>query len=75
MTTESQTIAARLAASPWFPVGGGVFTRDGQRVAVRESQARIEADGDAVTITVTDPDGTRREYRAVVQLVAGAALT
>lgn len=72
MIGEAQRIAARLASSPWFPVGDGVAVRDGHRVTVRASQACVEAEGDTVTVTVTDQDGTKREYRAVVELVAGA---
>lgn len=73
MTAEEHIIAARLAASPWFPIGGGTTVRDGQPIAVSPSTGYVELDGDAVNITVTDPGGTKREYRAVVQLVAGDA--
>lgn len=69
MTAETHAIARRLAAAPWFPLSGGTVLRDGRPVAVRESQAHIEVEGDTVTITVTDPDGTKREYRAVVRPV------
>lgn len=71
MTAEARNIAARLAASPWFPLDAGTLIRDGQPVAVRESQAHVEVEGNIVTITVTDPDDTKREYRATVELVAG----
>lgn len=60
---ESHVIAGRLAASPWFPIPAAV---DG----VRDSTAHIEVIGSTVLITVTDPDGTKREYRAAVVLVS-----
>ncbi len=60
-------IAARLAgASQLFPlphsdVGGK---------AVRDSTVYVEDEGSVIAVCVTDFDGSRREYRAVVQLVA-----
>lgn len=60
---ESHVIASRLAASPWFPIPAAV---DG----VRDSTAHIEVIGSAVLITVTDPDGIKREYQAQVVLVS-----
>ncbi|MCW1821423.1 hypothetical protein A5731_04715 [Mycolicibacterium conceptionense] len=62
---EDHLIASRLAASPWFPIPATV---DG----VRDSAAHIEVDGPAVLITVTDPDGTKREYRAQVVLISNS---
>lgn len=64
---EANKIAARLAAAsqlfplPHSPVGGK---------AVRDSTVVVEADGAAIAATVTDYDGRKREYRAVVQLVS-----
>lgn len=60
---EARHIAARLAASPWFPLPGAV---DG----VRDSVAHVEVDGSVVTVTVADHDGSKREYQAQVVLVS-----
>ena len=58
---EAQQIAARLAAaSEVFPIRHGDWA----------SRAFVAAEGDALTVTVTDHLGRgKREYRAVVQLV------
>lgn len=67
MTSQANRLAARLAAAsqlfplPHSPVGGK---------AVRDSTVVVEADGTAIDATVTDHDGRKREYRAVVQLVS-----
>lgn len=62
--TEPEKIAQHLAGSPWFalPAPEGP-------VAVRDSVAHVEVDGDVVDITVTDHNGTKREYYARVELV------
>ena len=68
--SEAAQIASRLAsASQLFPlphsdVGGR---------AVRDSVVHVDHDGDVITVCVTDFDGTKREYRAVVELVATGA--
>ena len=64
--TELGLIAQRLAGSPWFPLSAS-----GGPVAVRDSVAHVEVDGDTVTICVTDAVGAKREYRARVELVSG----
>lgn len=64
MTAEAHLIAARLASASWFPLSAP----DGP-VAVRDSVAHVEVDGDVVDITVTDHNGSRREYFARVELV------
>lgn len=63
MTTEAHQIAARLAAaSEVFPIAQA----DGW-----DSRAYVSAEGDVLTIAVTEHLGrARREYRAVVQYVA-----
>lgn len=58
---EAHVIAGHLAASTRFPI-----PVDG----VRDSCAHVEADGNTVTICVTDHDGTKREYQAQVVLVS-----
>lgn len=64
---EADLIAARLAAaSQLFPlphsdVGGR---------AVRDSVVYVEAEGNVIAVCVTDFDSAKREYRALVQLVA-----
>lgn len=62
MTTEAHQIAARIAAaSEVFPI---------QKVDDWDSRADVTAEGDVITIVVTDHLGrAKREYRAVVQLV------
>ena len=59
--SEAEMIAARLAgASEVFRVPHGDW----------DSRADVTAEGDALTIVVTDRGGQScREYRAVVQLV------
>jgi hypothetical protein len=63
MTAEAHQIAARLAAaSEVFPIKQA----DGW-----DSRADASAEGDVLTIVVTDHLGrAKREYRAVIQLVA-----
>lgn len=63
--SEAHVIAVRLAASPWFAIPAPKAD-----VSVRDSAAHIEVVGDAVQITVTDADGSKREYRAQVVLVS-----
>lgn len=61
---EAQRIAGRLASSPWFPL---VVTAN---VKERALIAHAEADGNVVTITVTNAAGSgERVYRARVELV------
>lgn len=55
-----------MAGSPWFLSPGPAGS-----IAVRDSVVHVEADGRVVTATVTDHDGTKREYRARVELVSG----
>lgn len=67
MTFQANQIAARLAAaSQLFPLPHSPV--DGK--AVRDSTVVVEADGATLAATVTDHDGHKREYRAVVQLVS-----
>lgn len=63
MVSEVHQLAARLAAaSEVFPI---------VKVDDWDSTARVTADGEAITVVVTDHMGrAAREYRAVVQLVA-----
>jgi hypothetical protein len=63
MSTEADHIAARLAAaSEVFPI---------KKPDDWDSVVHTAAEGDAITIVVTDHLGRgKREYRAVVQLVA-----
>lgn len=63
MTAEANVIAARLAgASEVFPI---------QKADDWDSTARVTADGDVITVVVTDHMGrAKREYRAVIQQVA-----
>jgi hypothetical protein len=61
---ECSAIAARLAASPLFPISVPE-TSDGRQA--RDSVARTTVDGNTLTITVTDADRTVRRYTAVVQ--------
>lgn len=63
MTAEAHLIAARLAgASEVFPI---------QKADDWDSTARVTADGDVITVVVTDHMGrAKREYRAVLQQVA-----
>jgi hypothetical protein len=66
MTTESHQIAALFAAGvgDWFPFS--IEHADG-----RDAYADANAEGDVITIVVTDRLGrAKREYRAVIQLVA-----
>lgn len=62
MTTEAQQIATRLAAaSEVFPI----------RRVDWDSRADATAEGDVITVVVTDHLGrAKREYRAVIQRVA-----
>lgn len=68
MTTEAHLIAARLAAaSEVFPI---------KRTDDFDSRADVSAEGDVITIAVTDHLGrAKREYRAVIQCVAEDART
>jgi hypothetical protein len=63
---EAQQIAARLAALALFPVPHGDW----------DSRADVHAEGNVLTITVTDRGGrSKREYRAVVQLIGSTSAT
>ncbi|RIR68652.1 hypothetical protein D2E62_06465 [Mycobacteroides abscessus] len=64
---EASRIAARLASSPWFPLSS---SGSGDGRAVPDSTVHVESEGDVVTVTVTDADGAKREYRAQVQLAS-----
>jgi hypothetical protein len=66
VTTEAQQIAARLAAaSEVFPI---------KKTDDWDSRADATAEGDVITIVVTDHLGrAKREYRAVIQCVAESA--
>ncbi|WP_460359034.1 hypothetical protein [Mycobacterium sp. ZZG] len=66
MTTEAHQIAARLAvASEVFPI---------KRTDDWDSRADVTAEGDVITVVVTDHLGRgKREYRAVIQCVAESA--
>ncbi|SHR27946.1 Uncharacterised protein [Mycobacteroides abscessus subsp. abscessus] len=66
VSIEAYRIAARLAQEPWVPLSPSII-RDGK--VVPNSTASVEAEGDVITVTVTDADGAKREYRAQVQLV------
>lgn len=68
MTTEAHMIAARLAAaSEVFPI---------KRTDDFDSRADVSAEGDVLTVVVTDHLGrAKREYRAVIQCVAEDART
>ncbi len=66
-SVEAARIAARLASSPWFPLPS---SDSGDGRAVPDSTVHVEAEGDVVTVTVTDADGAKREYRAQVQPVS-----
>ena len=68
MTAEAHLIAARLAgASEVFPI---------RQVDDWDSTARVTAEGDVITVVVTDYMGrATREYRAVSQCVAEDART
>lgn len=68
MTAEAHLIAARLAAaSEVFPI---------KRTDDFDSRADVSAEGDVITIVVTDHLGrAKREYRAVIQCVAEDART
>lgn len=67
MIGEADRIAARLAAaSQLFPLPHNLVGGK----AVRDSTVIVEVDGAAIAATVTDHDGHKREYRAVVQLVS-----
>jgi hypothetical protein len=63
VTTEAHQIAARLAAaSEVFPI---------KKTDDWESRADVTAEGDVITVVVTDHLGrAKREYRAVIQCVA-----
>lgn len=63
MIAEAHLIAARLAgASEVFPIW--------------DSTARVTANGDVITVVVTDHMGrSKREYQAVIQCVAEDART
>lgn len=66
MTAEAHQIAARLAAaSEVFPIKK---TDDG------DSRADVTAEGDVITVVVTDHLGrAKREYRTVIQCVTEGA--
>jgi hypothetical protein len=66
LTSEAQQIAARLAAaSEVFPI---------RKTDHFDSRADVTAEGDVITIVVTDHLGrAKREYRAVIQYVAESA--
>ena len=68
MSTEAHLIAARLAAaSEVFPI---------KKADDWDSTARVTANGDVLTVVVTDHLGrATREYRAVIQCVAEDART
>ncbi|OCB19269.1 hypothetical protein A5674_07305 [Mycobacterium malmoense] len=68
MTTEAQQIAARLAAaSEVFPL---------PRSDDFDSRVDVIAEGTVLSIVVTDHLGrAKREYRAVIQCIAGDART
>ena len=68
MTAEAHLIAARLAAaSEVFPI---------KKTDDFDSRADVSAEGDVITIAVTDHLGrAKREYRAVIQCVAEDART
>ncbi|OBJ50798.1 hypothetical protein [Mycobacterium asiaticum] len=63
MTAEAHQIAARLAAaSEVFPI---------KKTDDFDSRAEVTAEGDVITVVVTDHLGrAKREYRAVIQYVA-----
>lgn len=66
---EANRIAARLAStSQRFPLPHNDV--DGR--SIRDSTVYVESADAVLSICVTDYDGTRREYRAVVQLVAAS---
>lgn len=67
---EASRIAARLACAPWFPLSPSVIR---EAKVVPDSTAHVESEGDVVTVTVTDADGAKREYRALVQLVSASS--
>lgn len=65
--SEASLVAARLAAaSQLFPLPHSDV--DGR--AVRDSTVHVESEGYSLAITVTDHDGVKREYCAVLQLVS-----
>ncbi len=66
-SVEAARIAARLASSPWFPL---LSNDSGDGRAVPDSTVHVESEGDVVTVTVTDHDGAKREYRAQVRPVS-----
>lgn len=70
VSIEAYRIAARLAREPWFPLSPSII-RDGK--VVPNSTASVESEGDVITVTVTDADGIKREYRAQVQLVSASS--
>ena len=62
---EPELIAARLASSPWFPIAVTSTVKE------RAWVGRAEADGNVVTITMTNAAGTAtRVYQARVELVS-----
>lgn len=68
---EADLIAARLAsASQCFPLPHSDV--DGR--AVRDSVVYVGAEGKVIAVTVADHDGSKREYRAIVELVDASAL-
>jgi hypothetical protein len=66
--TEAQQIVARLAAaSEVFPI---------KKTDDWDSRADVTAEGDVITVVVTDHLGrAKREYRAVIQCVGEDART
>lgn len=65
MLDEARQIAARLAAaSELFPI---------EKPDDWDSTVHTTAEGDVINVVVTEHSGAKREYRAVVQLVAETA--
>ncbi|KQH76375.1 hypothetical protein AO501_09855 [Mycobacterium gordonae] len=63
--TEAQQITARLASSPWFPMVVAAEVKE------RAMIANAQANGNVVTITVTNAAGSgTRTYQARVELVS-----
>jgi hypothetical protein len=65
VTAEAPQIAARPASSPWFPLVATATVKE------RALIAHAQADGNVVTITVTNAAASgKRVYRARVELVS-----
>jgi hypothetical protein len=69
---ESHTVAAHLAACPYYSLPAPDRGDGRSRFA---SIAATVAEGDTVTITVTDFDGATRIYIATVRLASAVAVT